>query len=284
MFFSIKNQTTPLRAHSKKTKETISRLRSGVCSHSFINKKGSAARNWVGFSSNLLGFFFFWNSSVQTFKSFSISLVIFSSVFFLFIYKKSTCRHGNKQPVSQVGGNGSEQSVLRTEERLVDQDRETKAVQQIWVSLGGGRGAHHIFFFTWLGYSEELQQVQPSKVMMMMIIMMAGPSLLPVRAWTAPHSRERSVRPRLPQVSDSWPASGMTNTVMSSPEPSLSLGNLQPRSFSTPRDLISRSCAASVYLHHMHKHHLWQSAVFIDPIMKNMEWIQTWLSELGTSG
>lgn len=42
-------------------------------------------------------------------------------------------------------------------------------------------------------------------------------------------------------VSDSPPASGTTNTVMSSPEPSLSLGSLQPRSFSTPRDLISTS-------------------------------------------
>lgn len=31
----------------EKEKE-ISRLRSGVCSHSFIDMKGSAARNWVG--------------------------------------------------------------------------------------------------------------------------------------------------------------------------------------------------------------------------------------------
>lgn len=51
-------------------------------------------------------------------------------------------------------------------------------------------------------------------------------------------------------VSNSSPASGTTNTVMSSPEPSLSLGNRQPRSLSTPRDLISRSWAASVYLSH----------------------------------
>lgn len=54
-------------------------------------------------------------------------------------------------------------------------------------------------------------------------------------------------------VSDSCPASGMTNTVMSSPEPSFSLGSRQPRSFSTPLDLISRSWAASVYLRHTHK-------------------------------
>lgn len=102
-----------------------------------------------------------------------------------------------------------------------------------------------------------------------MMMMMAGPSLLPVRAWLL--TEGALGQPPLPQVSDSWPASGMTNTVMSSPEPSLSLGSLQPRSFSTPRDLISRSCAASVYLRDTHKHHLWQSAVFIDPIMKNME-------------
>lgn len=57
---------------------------------------------------------------------------------------------------------------------------------------------------------------------------------------------------RTPHVSDSCPARGITNTVMSSPEPSLSLGSRQPRSFSTPRDLISRSCAASVYLHNTH--------------------------------
>ncbi|TNN76487.1 hypothetical protein EYF80_013352 [Liparis tanakae] len=49
-------------------------------------------------------------------------------------------------------------------------------------------------------------------------------------------------------VSGSCLASGITNTVMSSPEPSLSLGSRQPRSFSTPRDLISRSWAARVYL------------------------------------
>lgn len=51
-----------------------------------------------------------------------------------------------------------------------------------------------------------------------------------------------------PHVSGSCPASGTINTVMSSPEPSLSLGNRQPRSLRTPRDLISRSCAAKVYL------------------------------------
>lgn len=49
-------------------------------------------------------------------------------------------------------------------------------------------------------------------------------------------------------VSDACPTSGMTKTVMSSPEPSFSLGSRQPRSFSTPRDLISKSWAASVYL------------------------------------
>lgn len=49
-------------------------------------------------------------------------------------------------------------------------------------------------------------------------------------------------------VSNSRPASGMTNTVMSSPEPSLSLGSRHPRSLRTPRDRIRRSCAARVYL------------------------------------
>lgn len=54
--------------------------------------------------------------------------------------------------------------------------------------------------------------------------------------------------PPLCHVSNSWPASGTMNTVMSSPEPSFSLGSRQPRSLSTPRDLIKRSWAASVYL------------------------------------
>lgn len=51
-------------------------------------------------------------------------------------------------------------------------------------------------------------------------------------------------------VSVSAPAKGMTNTVMSSPDPSLSLGSRHPRSFRTPRDLIRRSWAANVYLWH----------------------------------
>lgn len=59
-------------------------------------------------------------------------------------------------------------------------------------------------------------------------------------------------------VSDSCPASGMTNTVMSSPDPSFSFGSRQPRSFSTPLDLISRSWAASVYLRKEQKQSLQQ--------------------------
>lgn len=42
--------------------------------------------------------------------------------------------------------------------------------------------------------------------------------------------------------------SGMMKTEMSSPEPRRSLVILQPRSLSTPRALITRSCAAIVYL------------------------------------
>lgn len=209
---------------------------------------------------------FFWDSSVQTFRSFSISLVTFSSVFFLFIYKK-------KAHVDKEINNRSVKSVGMEMNNLCWGwlTRTRKQKQYSRFEFHWWEGDIISFFFTWLGYSEELQQVQPSKVMMMVTMMMAGPSLLPVRAWTAPHSRSAQPAPRSPQVSDSWPASGMTNTVMSSPEPSFSLGNLQPRSFSTPRDLISRSCAASVYLHDTHKHHLWQSAAFIDPIVKKYE-------------
>lgn len=49
-------------------------------------------------------------------------------------------------------------------------------------------------------------------------------------------------------VSALAPARGITNTVMSSPDPSRSLGRRHPRSFRTPRDLMSRSWAARVYL------------------------------------
>lgn len=42
---------------------------------------------------------------------------------------------------------------------------------------------------------------------------------------------------------------GMMKTEMSSPEPSRSLVILHPRSLSTPRARITRSCAAIVYLH-----------------------------------
>lgn len=49
-------------------------------------------------------------------------------------------------------------------------------------------------------------------------------------------------------VSVSAPASGTTNTVMSSPEPNLSLGRRQPLSLRTPRERIRRSWAARVYL------------------------------------
>lgn len=68
----------------------------------------------------------------------------------------------------------------------------------------------------------------------------------PPQTWKGPTVTEGSSAPC--HVSNSWPASGTTNTVISSPEPSLSLGNRQPRSLSTPRDLISRSWAARVYL------------------------------------
>lgn len=47
---------------------------------------------------------------------------------------------------------------------------------------------------------------------------------------------------RLPYIS------GMMKTEMSSPEPRRSLVILQPRSLSTPRARITRSCAAIVYL------------------------------------
>lgn len=71
-------------------------------------------------------------------------------------------------------------------------------------------------------------------------------ALPPPRAWTV--AQIAAVAATLCHVSSSCPASGTTNTVMSSPEPSFSLGNRQPRSLSTPRDLISRSWAARVYL------------------------------------
>jgi len=70
-------------------------------------------------------------------------------------------------------------------------------------------------------------------------------------------------------VSGSCLASGITNTVMSSPEPSLSLGSRQPRSFSTPRDLISRSWAARVYLSNT------QSKTAIKVVHCNLRWAQT---------
>lgn len=72
------------------------------------------------------------------------------------------------------------------------------------------------------------------------------PALPPPRAWTV--AQIAAVAATLCHVSSSCPASGTMNTVMSSPEPSFSLGNRQPRSLSTPRDLISRSWAARVYL------------------------------------
>lgn len=72
---------------------------------SFIHRyerKCSKKLGWI--SSNLLGFF--WgDSSVQTFRSFSISLVTFSSVFFLFIYKKKAHvdKEINNRSVKSVG-------------------------------------------------------------------------------------------------------------------------------------------------------------------------------------
>lgn len=71
----------------------------------------------------------------------------------------------------------NQQSMWGTEKWLLEYGRQMgKAIQRIWVS----RGAK--YSFTWLGYSEELQQVQPRT----MATMMAGPSLL-YDEWCPPH-------------------------------------------------------------------------------------------------
>lgn len=144
---------------------------------------------------------------------------------------------------------GNQQSMLGTEKWLVEHGQEMgKAIQQIWVSQGPNLVSHD--WVTVKNYSRSnLAQWRWWWWQAQVFSTMNGvlPTSSPLPAWTAPYSRSgQSTSPT--HVSDSWPASGMTNTVMSSPEPSFSLGNRQPRSFSTPRDLISRSCAASVYL------------------------------------
>lgn len=130
-FFNIKNKT-PLWAHLKKKKKSAGYVQACAVIHSSIWKE---VQQETGLD-QLQSFGLFW-VKIHLYKRSdpSASLWLHSHLlFFLFIYKKSTCRQGNKQPVSQVGANGNEHSVLR----LVDQDQETKAVQQSWVILGGG--------------------------------------------------------------------------------------------------------------------------------------------------
>lgn len=149
---------------------------------------------------------------------------------------------------------GNQQSMWGTEKWLVEHGREMgKAIQRIWVSQGPNLVSHDWVTVKNYSRSNLVQwrwwwQAQVFSTMNGVL-----PTSPPLPAWTAPYSQSgQSTSPT--HVSVSWPASGMTNTVMSSPEPSFSLGNRQPRSFSTPRDLISRSCAASVYLWDMQPH------------------------------